>query len=208
MPRHDRFTVSFIGLLSILGAGCLSADYSKITVLCPVESPTCPPEMMCVSGVCQAMSEGDGSNNAPSDFGTTDMQITSLCPNGRDEPIGQARGCPGTFTKGKASLQCPVGWSICQGVSKVDLPVCRTVKSFYAATPSGYWLGTPDQETCGGAVGNQLFYGCGAMARTSTAQCGGFPRVIDVTGPWLAPDGTITTASLTDSAQGVLCCPP
>lgn len=208
MPRHDRLTLCFVGLLSMVGGGCLSPDYSKITVLCPAESPTCPPEMVCISGICERVSAGDGSNNPAADGGTTDMQIVSLCPNGRDVQIGQARGCPGTFMKGKASLQCPVGWSICQGVAKVDLAFCGTVTSFYAATPSGTWFGTQDQEMCIGAAGNQLFYGCGAIGRVSTAKCGGFPRVIDVTGPWSAMDGTIASATLTDPAQGVLCCPP
>lgn len=212
MPRHDRFATSFIGLLSILGVRCLSPDYSKITVLCPAESPACPPEMVCVSGICQVMSAGDGTNNSPADFGAdfgaTDMQIVSLCPNGRDEPIGQARGCPGTFTKGKASSQCPLGWSLCQDLSKVDLTLCGTVKSFYASSISGYWSGTMTLETCGGGISNQLFYGCGVLGRLSTIKCGGFPRVIDLVGPWSATDGTISSASLTDSAQGVLCCPP
>ena len=207
MPRHDRMTLSLSTLIAVLlPTACVEPDYSKITVLCPAEAPLCPVGMVCVSGQCRAAS-GDAAAviDGAGDLGDTDMAMGTICPNGRDVVFGNARGCPGVFASGKASQQCPATWSPCQSAGKVDLAGCKAASSFFASAVSGYNLGA---ETCGAAIGNQLFYGCGKLGRDSTAQCGGFPKVIDVNGPWTTTDGTLATASLTDTKQGVLCCPP
>lgn len=207
MPRHDRIIFPLSTLIAVLmSTACVEPDYSKITVLCPAESPLCPVGMVCVSGQCRAAS-GDAavSTDGSGDLGAVDMTTGTICPNGRDQIFGQAVGCPGAFTAGKASQQCPATWSPCPSAVKVDLAACKAASSFFASAVSGYNLGA---ETCGSAIGNQLLYGCGNLGRDSTAQCGGFPKVIDVKGPWATTDGTLATASLTDMNQGVLCCPP
>lgn len=212
MPRHDRLfpTLPILCLISLSGA-CIEPDYSKITVLCPAESPQCPSGMTCISGVCRPESSTDGgttTDGPAGDLAGADMATANLCPQGRDVVFGNARGCPGSFSRGKASSQCPSGWAPCQNAAKVDLPTCKASGAFFAAAVSGYWLGMPSSESCGAAAGNQILFGCGTLGRSSTAQCGGLPRVIDVAGAWSTTDGTLATAALSDATQGVLCCPP
>lgn len=210
MPRHDRpLLLSSLFIAIGLSGACIVPDYSRITVLCPSESPDCPAGQSCVAGVCVSASDGAapaGPSDASIDFSAADMG--SLCPKGKDQIFGQARGCPGAFAAGKAAMQCPSGWAPCSSTARVDLAACMQAPGYFASSQSGYWLGTMAQETCGAAIGNQLFYGCGLAGRVSTARCGGMPMVVDVTGPWSASDGTLTTAALTDPSQGVLCCPP
>ena len=217
-PRRDQRSSNqaAVTLLLILGAlspACYENDYTRITVTCSIDSPSCPPGFRCEVNTCVSLPPADGGSSqedASMDLSQTgDLAAqSSICPGGGDKLIGSARGCPGTFQAGKAALRCPSGWAPCAASTKVDLQICQSLPSFFAGAQSGYYIGTMSNEMCGSAVGNQLFYGCGSMGRASTAKCGGLPRVIDVTGSWSATDGTLSTAALTDPNQGVLCCPP
>lgn len=212
MQRCDRLVHFFASIIvAILINGCYQIDYSKTTVTCTAANPDCPPGLSCQNEICVQIADAAGSSDAgvPSDLKTDDLATNpTLCPGGGDKPIGAARGCPGAFAAGKASQRCPVGWTICKTLSQVDSAICMNISSFYVSSQSGYWTGNMSNETCGAAIGNQLLFGCGSGGRVSKGTCGGMPRVVDVAGPWSASDGTVTTAALTDGAQGVLCCPP
>lgn len=211
MQRCDRFVHILAILILPMFMACFQVDYSKTVTTCTAANPECPPGLFCQNEICVQRSDSDGAadSGVTTDLNKVDLaENPTLCPGGGDKPIGAARGCPGAFAAGKASQRCPAGWAICKTIAQVDPSICMNIASFFVSTQSGYWTGNTSNENCGAAIGNQLLFGCGAAGRSSKGTCGGMPRVVDVAGPWSASDGTVTTAALTDGAQGVLCCPP
>ena len=201
-------------LLLSLG-GCFQPDLNKVTVLCPADSPSCPAGMVCEAGVCVApandMSVGGAidASDAGTVDGATDDQAASVvgCRAKGGTYLGpSATGCAGSFTSGGAAMICANGWAPCSSSAGVDSAACGAVGSFFAAEVPAFWIGTTSMETCGGAAGNQLLYGCGTAGRLGTAKCGGLPRVLDMAGMWSTSNGTLAGASNSDQKQGVLCC--
>lgn len=107
---------------------------------------------------------------------------------------------------GGADMIAPAGCKNPGAILVPDLAACNSLPGFFAADQSAYWMGTMSQETCGNALANQLFYGCGNAGRAGVKMCGGFPKVIDLGTGWTSTNGTLAQAMNTNPAYGVLCC--
>lgn len=197
--------------LLLMFGGCFQPDLTKVTVLCPSESPSCPAGMVCSGGVCTTPPQADAA--VPIDLGIVDgpggdsSSSTPGCKGQGAVYLGpSATGCPGTFQAGGADTLCASGWTACTSSAGVDQATCVSAGSFFAAEVPAFWIGTVSMETCGGAAGNQLLYGCGSAGRSGTAKCGGLPRVMDMMGVWSTTNGTLAGAANSDPKQGVLCC--
>ena len=200
--RHATLTAVFI-------SACYNPDPDNVQISCSAENPACPQNQSCVSGLCT--DSADAAATPPDmavsiDAGGEDMVQRSGCASGGGIALGAASACAGSFSKGKAATLCASGFTLCSKAAQVA-PACATIGSFYAADVPVYYVGTPDNESCGAAAFGQLLAGCGTAGRLSTAKCMGFPRVIDVLGTWTTNDGTLGQASNSDPSQGVLCCP-
>lgn len=192
-------------------SGCFQPDLTRVTVLCPSESPNCPTGMVCVGGVCMPPPEADGAvpvdgEVADATGGDSASSVMGCRGQGAVYLGPSATGCPGTFTAGGADGLCATGWASCTSAAGVDQMTCNTAGSFFAAEVPAHWVGTVDMEMCVGADFNQLLYGCGIGGRTGTAKCGGLPRVRDMSGAWSTPNGTLAGAKNDDPKQGVMCC--
>lgn len=149
-------------LLAVLLAGCLP-DPSKVQVICPAESPSCPDGQVCSNGVCVAASADlamPGSTDmtgAGADMSSGDLASVQGCKTGLvAHQVGSAQACEGAFASGGARGQCATGWSICKTTAKVDLVALNALPGFFAADAPAYWLGTQSSETCATSVVNQL----------------------------------------------------
>lgn len=166
--------------LSVFLAGCFQPDPSKVTIICSSDAPgQCPEGQRCLNGQCGV------ADPAVSDAGPVDSGSDAATP----QPDMAVAGC-------KTAIGVPVA----------DSAACDSVTGFFVADQPAYWMGTMSQETCGTAISNQLFYGCGAAGRAGAKKCGGLPRVIDLGSGWTSSNGTLANASNTQASQGVLCC--
>ena len=179
-------------LVILFLAGCYQPDPTKIEVV--TDGPAGSPE--------------DASTTADSGPNADLAMPPSGCTGGGGVRLGAAWGCLGPFTVGNAAGLCRAGCSLCQDATGIT--ACSTTPKFYAGKSSGYYIGSKASETCGASAVNQLLFGCGSAGRGSTKMCGGFAQVTDVGGgsAWTSADGTLSSASNSDPAQGVLCCCP
>lgn len=166
--------------VSALLLGCFQPDLSKVTIICSSDAPgQCPEGQQCLNGRCSV-----------ADLAVSDASATDGGPDAAtSQPDMAVSGC-------KTALGVPIA----------DSAACDSVAGFFAGDISAYWMGTMSQETCGTAISNQLFYGCGGAGRAGVKKCGGLPRVIDLGSGWTSSNGTLANAANTQASQGVLCC--
>lgn len=206
----------------LVTAACFNPDYSKITVLCTAADPACPDGQVCVDNICVATPgtpDGQAADLAMADGSTpADMSIQSGCAKGGGQYVGKGGSlvfaCPGTFAMGQARQQCAAGWSVCTKADTVSLTACDSLSGFFVADVPAYWVGNMGNETCGTALVNQQWYGCGSKqtnVRTGKG-CQSFQRTLDcVFGSGWTCSNTMhslnTTANDT-ATDGLLCCKP
>lgn len=206
----------------LITAACFNPDYSKVTVLCSAADPSCPDGQVCVDNICvvaAGTADGSAADLSQLDGGeTADMSIQSGCAKGGGRSVGKAGSlvfaCPGTFAMGQARQQCAAGWSVCSKADPVNLTACDALSGFFVADVPAFWLTNMSNETCGTALVNQQWYGCGSKqmnVRTGKG-CQGFQRTLDCVfgSGWTCSNTkhSLETTMNEAPADGLLCCKP
>ena len=153
-------------------------------------SSPCPEGQICVNDLCSTAAD---AASIPPDAAVAGDGATS-------EDMSQSPAPDMTAVPG-----CRLG----NGGRIATLAECDSVPQFYAANQSAFWGAFPaDEIQCLAALGNQLLYGCGSAGRVGTKKCGGLPKVRDVMAgsTWQSTNGSLSAASNSSAAEGVLCC--
>jgi len=194
----------FIAALFILSC----YEPRPVACSCDPSNPYCEDGEQCNSaGVCVPDGTPLDGGMAPQD-GSSGLGVCS--------PLDQASqylACKGTFASGGAKALCPNGYGLFYGSPMQSIQAaCQGVSGAFFATNTPSYANPASPQTSGSctSVPGWIYRleGCGNnQGTTSASPCFGWPSAVvcSTSSGWNCPDGTLDTASNSNTLDGVIC---